>query len=578
MSGTELKTDILNPSDDTNEAINYLTPPGDVTENGVPATVQGVSRGNDSTTELLIQPSTTGGVIEDDSFGGGGLIGITIAGVTVDGSNNMVFDGSSDLRITAPQLSSVLNGSNSWTISVDITPDTGQSGDFQNLWIEDGTSWPLYWEPDSEHLFHASYGQLSPNGSVAGGVKVNIAQEYWMDGATRTLTTYIDGSIVDSRAVSYTGSLNDTEVFPIGSNVTGPRYFNGLMNRFKIDSVGLHQGTSYSVQSTDYLTPDNAWSVDVTEETVPALANKQFGRNSSDEPIEITTSNNRKDVVYDLGNTSGGASINHTTNPATLYRVTGTAAITGWTFTNFPTDFPFKLHVTGNFDIAYGMDGTGNTANQDGLKVFDVVYDGTNYQMSFENSIGGDVTGAGAVTDGVVFVSDGTSGAVLKSAKVIMTVPASNATITIASAKTFTCSNTLTLSGTDTSTLNIGTGGTLGTAAYTASTAYTPALITQNAQTGTSYTLVLTDINKLVTMSNASANALTVPLNASIAYSVGTTIAIQMIGAGVTTISGDTGVTINGVSAGSSAMDQYQTITLIKIATDTWLATGGTFA
>lgn len=38
--------------------------------------------------------------------------------------------------------------------------------------------------------------------------------------------------------------------------------------------------------------------------------------------------------------------------------------------------------------------------------------------------------------------------------------------------KTLTVSNTLTLAGTDTSTLNIGTGGTLGTAAYTASTAY----------------------------------------------------------------------------------------------------------
>lgn len=43
-------------------------------------------------------------------------------------------------------------------------------------------------------------------------------------------------------------------------------------------------------------------------------------------------------------------------------------------------------------------------------------------------------------------------------------------------AKTLTISNTLTLAGTDSSTLNIGTGGTLGTAAYTAATAYEPAL------------------------------------------------------------------------------------------------------
>jgi hypothetical protein len=44
--------------------------------------------------------------------------------------------------------------------------------------------------------------------------------------------------------------------------------------------------------------------------------------------------------------------------------------------------------------------------------------------------------------------------------------------LAIASGKTFTASNTLTLAGTDGSTLNVGTGGTLGTAAYTAASAY----------------------------------------------------------------------------------------------------------
>ena len=44
--------------------------------------------------------------------------------------------------------------------------------------------------------------------------------------------------------------------------------------------------------------------------------------------------------------------------------------------------------------------------------------------------------------------------------------------ISITAGKTLSSTNTLTLSGTDSSTLNIGTGGTLGTAAYTATTAY----------------------------------------------------------------------------------------------------------
>lgn len=47
-----------------------------------------------------------------------------------------------------------------------------------------------------------------------------------------------------------------------------------------------------------------------------------------------------------------------------------------------------------------------------------------------------------------------------------LTITSSTGTLTIAALKTLTVNNTLTLSGTDGSTLNIGTGGTLGTAAY----------------------------------------------------------------------------------------------------------------
>lgn len=56
--------------------------------------------------------------------------------------------------------------------------------------------------------------------------------------------------------------------------------------------------------------------------------------------------------------------------------------------------------------------------------------------------------------------------------KVALTAPATGSTLTIADGKTLTASNTVTLTATDGSTLAIGTGGTLGTAAYTAATAY----------------------------------------------------------------------------------------------------------
>lgn len=97
-----------------------------------------------------------------------------------------------------------------------------------------------------------------------------------------------------------------------------------------------------------------------------------------------------------------------------------------------------------------------------------------------------------------------------------------------------------------------------------------------NAQTGTTYTLVLSDASKLVTLSNGGAITLTVPTNASVAYPVGTVIALAQLDAGLVTVEGDTGVTINGVTPGDEDLaGQWATAALTKLATDTWLLSGG---
>jgi len=96
--------------------------------------------------------------------------------------------------------------------------------------------------------------------------------------------------------------------------------------------------------------------------------------------------------------------------------------------------------------------------------------------------------------------------------------------------------------------------------------------LTLNAQTGTAYTLVLTDKNKLVTLSNASAITLTVPTNASVAFPTGSQINIQTIGAGAVSVVGDTGVTVNGTGTGLRA--QWSAATLVKSATNTWTLIG----
>lgn len=94
-----------------------------------------------------------------------------------------------------------------------------------------------------------------------------------------------------------------------------------------------------------------------------------------------------------------------------------------------------------------------------------------------------------------------------------------------------------------------------------------------NTQTGTSYTLVLNDIGKVITLSNASAITLTIPQNSSVAFPVGTQIELVQLGAGAVTVGGS-GVTINSKSSNKKTNGQYVAVSLLKTATDTWLLFG----
>lgn len=96
-----------------------------------------------------------------------------------------------------------------------------------------------------------------------------------------------------------------------------------------------------------------------------------------------------------------------------------------------------------------------------------------------------------------------------------------------------------------------------------------------NAQTGTTYTLVLTDAARsaFLTMTNAAASTLTVPPNSSVAFPVGSVVEGAQLGAGQVTLTPGAGVTING-TPGLKVAAQYGTFGLLKTATDTWLAYG----
>ena len=102
------------------------------------------------------------------------------------------------------------------------------------------------------------------------------------------------------------------------------------------------------------------------------------------------------------------------------------------------------------------------------------------------------------------------------------------------------------------------------------------AMVAINAQTGTTYTTVLSDDGKLVTCDNASAIALTIPPNSSVAYGIGTQINIMQLGAGQVTITAGAGVTLRSAGSKLKTNAQYAVATCCKIATDTWVVVGNT--
>jgi len=96
-----------------------------------------------------------------------------------------------------------------------------------------------------------------------------------------------------------------------------------------------------------------------------------------------------------------------------------------------------------------------------------------------------------------------------------------------------------------------------------------------NPQIGLMYTLALTDTNAIVTMSNVSANTLTINPVATTAYPLGHVTEIIQLGAGATTLTAGAGVTLNGVAAGSGTITaRYDVIKIRHVASDVWIVDG----
>ena len=85
-----------------------------------------------------------------------------------------------------------------------------------------------------------------------------------------------------------------------------------------------------------------------------------------------------------------------------------------------------------------------------------------------------------------------------------------------------------------------------------------------------STTLDLTHTESLLRVNSSNAVTITIPLNSSVAFAIGSCITITKIGTGDITISPSTGVTLNSKDSARTIDGQFSAVTLYKVATDEW--------
>ena len=138
------------------------------------------------------------------------------------------------------------------------------------------------------------------------------------------------------------------------------------------------------------------------------------------------------------------------------------------------------------------------------------------------------------------------------------------------------------ISGLASKSANVATTDLLVVSEFVSGSTYTSKKITGaelkdstfNAQTVTTYNLVLTDAHKTVTLTNGSAIDARIPTNAGTAFPIGTRIELLQGGAGQVTVAPTSGVTVNSSGGKTKLAAQYAQATILKVATDTWYLFG----
>jgi hypothetical protein len=90
------------------------------------------------------------------------------------------------------------------------------------------------------------------------------------------------------------------------------------------------------------------------------------------------------------------------------------------------------------------------------------------------------------------------------------------------------------------------------------------------------YTLTaLTEANTLIRFNAGSGVTFTIPLNATLAFPLGTQVLVQQVGAGQVTVAITSGGTLQSAGSKTKTNVQYSVLTVVKVASpDTWAIAG----
>lgn len=102
-----------------------------------------------------------------------------------------------------------------------------------------------------------------------------------------------------------------------------------------------------------------------------------------------------------------------------------------------------------------------------------------------------------------------------------------------------------------------------------------PGVVSIRTLTAASHTLALPDAGRIVETTGSSAVTVTIPDEATVPFEIGTLINVTQVGAGIATVVAAPGVSLNGVTGGSVALNgQWSGAALVKRGADAWVIQG----